>query len=108
MSDQKSLVKLAIDQFVQSVKSSREEKEATHKLAKEYGSLLENFNDVVFITDKEGYFVFVNKASEQRTGIPKEIFIGRHFLECGSLKSSSDFKVCPYLTNCCVITAPKL
>ncbi len=81
MSDQKALVKLAIDQFVQTAASSREEKEAAHKLAKEYGPLLENFNDVVFITDKAGHFLFVNKASEERTGIPTEIFIGRHFLE---------------------------
>jgi PAS domain S-box-containing protein len=42
---------------------------------------LDRFNDVVFITDEEGYFVFVNKASKQRTGIPPEIFIGRHFTE---------------------------
>ena len=27
---------------------------------------------------------------------------------CGSLKSSSDFEVCPYLTNWRVITASKL
>jgi len=81
MSDQNALVKLSIDQFVQTAASSREEKEAAHKLAREYGPLLNNFNDVVFITDKAGHFVFVNKASEQRTGIPTEIFIGRHFLE---------------------------
>jgi len=81
MSDQNALVKLAIDQFVQTAASSREEKEAAHKLAKEYGPLLDNFNDVVFITDKAGHFLFVNKASEERTGIPTEIFVGRHFLE---------------------------
>ena len=81
MSDQNALVKLSLDQFVRTAASSREEKKAAHKLAKEYGPILDDFNDVVFITDKEGYFVFVNKASEERTGIPTEIFIGRHFLE---------------------------
>ena len=81
MSDQNALIKLAIDQFVQTAAISREEKQAAHKLAKEYGPLLDNFNDVVFITDKAGHFLFVNKASEERTGIPTEIFIGRHFLE---------------------------
>lgn len=81
MSDQNALIKLAIDQFVQTAAISREEKQAVHKLAKEYGPLLDNFNDVVFITDKAGHFLFVNKASEERTGIPTEIFIGRHFLE---------------------------
>ena len=81
MSGQKALLKLAIDQFVKTASSSREEKKAAHRLAREYGPLLDNFNDVVFITDKAGHFLFVNKASEQRTGIPTELFIGRHFLE---------------------------
>jgi len=81
MSDQNALVKLSVDQFVRTSASSQRKKTAAQKLAKEYGPILDYFNDVVFITDEEGYFVFVNKASEQRTGIPAEIFIGRHFLE---------------------------
>jgi PAS domain S-box-containing protein len=81
MSDQNALVKLFIDQFVQKAPSSQKEQKAAHNLVKEYGPVLDKFNDVVFITDISGYFVFVNKASEQRTGIPTEIFIGRHFLE---------------------------
>ena len=81
MTDQNPLLKLALEQFVRKAASSPEEKRAAHKLAKEYGPILDSFNDVVFITDKAGHFVFVNKASEQRTGIPTKIFIGRHFLE---------------------------
>jgi PAS domain S-box-containing protein len=81
MNDQDALVKLSINQFMRTEATSRKEKKAAHKLAKEYGPILDNFSDVVFITDKAGHFVFVNKASEQRTGIPTEKFIGRHFLE---------------------------
>jgi PAS domain S-box-containing protein len=81
MSDQNPLVKLSVDQFVQTAASSQRKKTAAKKLVKEYGPILDHFNDVVFITDAEGYFVFVNKASEQRTGVPPEIFIGRHFTE---------------------------
>jgi PAS domain S-box-containing protein len=81
MTNQNPLIKVSIDQFVRTAASSQKEQKAVHKLAKEYGPILDHFNDVVFITDEEGYFVFVNKASEQRTGIPTEIFIGRHFLE---------------------------
>ena len=81
MSDQISLVKLSVDQFVRTATSSQRKKTAAQKLIKEYGPILDRFNDVVFITDEEGYFVFVNKASKQRTGIPPEIFIGRHFTE---------------------------
>jgi PAS domain S-box-containing protein len=81
MSDQNALVKLSIDRLERMAASRQKEKKAAHKLAEEYGPILDNFNDVVFITDKAGYFVFVNKASEQRTGIPAEALIGLHFLE---------------------------
>ena len=81
MSDQNALVKLSVDQFVRTSSSRQRKKSVAQKLAKKYGPILDHFSDVVFITDEEGYFVFVNKASEQRTGIPAEIFIGRHFLE---------------------------
>jgi PAS domain S-box-containing protein len=81
MSDQNPLVKLSVDQFVQTADSSQRKKTAAKKLIEEYGPILDHFNDVVFITDEEGYFAFVNRASEQRTGVPPEIFIGRHFTE---------------------------
>lgn len=81
MSDQNPLVKLSVDQFVRKAASSQRKKTAAQQIVKEYGPVLDHLNDVVFITDEDGYFVFVNKASEDRTGIPAEIFIGRHFLE---------------------------
>ena len=82
MSEQNSSVKLSVDQFVRTAESSQRKKTAAQKLIKEYGHILDHFNDVVFITDEEGYFVFVNKAvSEQSNGVPPEVFIGRHFLE---------------------------
>jgi len=81
VSNQDALIKVSIDQFSQEAPSSQKEQKAVHKLAQKYGPILENFNDVVFITDKAGHFLFVNKASEQRTGVPTQMFIGRHFLE---------------------------
>ena len=81
MSDQNPLVKLSVDQFVRAAASGQKEQKQTYKLVKEYGPVLDHLNDVVFITDKTGHFLFVNKASERRTGIPAEVFIGRHFLE---------------------------
>jgi len=77
MSDENALVKLSVDQFVRTATFSQRKKKAAQKLAKKYGPILDHFNDVVFITDEEGYFLFVNKASE----VPPEIFIGRHFTE---------------------------
>ena len=82
MSEQNSSVKLSVDQFVRTAEFSQRKKTAAQKLIKEYGPILDHFNDVVFITDEEGYFIFVNKAvSEQSNGVPPEIFIGRHFTE---------------------------
>jgi PAS domain S-box-containing protein len=81
MSDQNPLIKLSVDQFARKAASSQRKKTAAQQIVKEYGSVLDHLNDVVFITDEDGYFVFVNKASEDRTGIPAEIFVGRHFLE---------------------------
>lgn len=81
MNDQTASVGLSIDRFMRTEASGRKPRKAAHKLAIEYGPILDNFNDVVFIVDQAGHFVFVNKASEQRTGIPTGTFIGRHFLE---------------------------
>jgi PAS domain S-box-containing protein len=81
MNDQDALVRVSTDQLMQMESSSQKDERGLHKLAKEYGPVLDNFNDVVFITDKTGHFVFVNQASEHRTGIPTEAFIGLHFLE---------------------------
>ena len=82
MSEQNSSVKLSVDQFVRTEESSQRKKTAVQQIVKEYGPVLDHFNDVVFITDEDGYFIFVNKAvSEQSNGVPSEVFIGRHFTE---------------------------
>ena len=81
MDSRSSPIKLCVDQFTRKALSSRKTTPAAERLADKYGPLLDNFQDVIFIVDKEGHFVFVNKASEQRTGIPADTFIGRHFLE---------------------------
>jgi PAS domain S-box-containing protein len=81
MSDQNGLIKLSADKLEQMAAYSEKEKKAAHALAKQYGPVLDKLNDVVFITDKEGHFIFVNKASEQRTGIPAEALLGLSYLE---------------------------
>ena len=77
MSDPIASIGLSIDQFLRTGASGRKAKKKAHRLAKKYGPILDNFNDVIFIFDTAGRFVFVNKASEQRTGIPTETFMGR-------------------------------
>jgi len=82
MSDKNGLIKLSVDRFVQTADASQRKETAAQKFIKEYGPVLDNFNDVIFITDEAGYFVFVNQAvREQSNGVPPEMFIGRHFTE---------------------------
>jgi PAS domain S-box-containing protein len=81
MDEQNPSVRLSINEFVETEASNREAQETDKKLAEQYAPVLNYFNDVIFLIDQAGRFVFVNKASEKRTGIPAESFIGRHFLE---------------------------
>ena len=76
-----AFVELSIDQFLRTEPSAQVGKKEALRLAREHGSILDKLNDVIFILDNTGHFVFVNKASERRTGIPTEKFIGRHFLQ---------------------------
>ena len=81
MNDQTAFLELSVDQFLRTEASSRETQKAAQRFVKGYAPILNYFNDVIFIIDQAGHFVFVNKASEKRTGIPTETFIGRHVLE---------------------------
>ena len=40
--------------------------------------LLDEINDGVYVLDDQGYFVFVNKVIERRTGMPFEQCVGMH------------------------------
>jgi PAS domain S-box-containing protein len=81
MNDQTAFLELSVDQFLRREATSRQTQKAAQKFVKGYAPILNYFNDVIFIIDHTGHFVFVNKASEKRTGIPTKTFIGRHFLE---------------------------
>ena len=81
MNEETEFLEVSIDQFLRTEVSSRETQKAAQKLAKDYAPLLNHFNDAIFIVDKAGHFVFVNKAIEKRMGIPTKTFIGRHVLE---------------------------
>ena len=81
MDDQIPFFRVSIDQFMQAKALSREAKKKTQRPPINYRTILDSFIDVIFIIDEDGYFVFVNKASEKRTGITTQTFINRHFLE---------------------------
>jgi PAS domain S-box-containing protein len=81
MNDQTAFLELSIDPFFQAEAPGRAPQRAAEKLGRKYAPILNYFNDVMFIVDPVRRFVFVNKASEKRTGIPTQTFIGRDVLE---------------------------
>ena len=81
MNIESSFLKLCLNQLARTEALNERKKMAEQELVKKCGPFLNHLIDVVFITDLEGHFLFVNKASEKRTGIPIEILIGRHFSE---------------------------
>jgi len=47
----------------------------------DYGALLEDINDCVYLLNDKGCFAFINRAIEQEPGIVLDDFIGAHFLD---------------------------
>jgi len=87
MDGQIPLVRISIDQCMQTKAFIREVKKTTQRPPIDHDTILDSFQDVIFIVDKTEHFVFVNKASEKRTGIPKKTLIGRHIREIVDPKS---------------------
>ena len=54
-------------------------------LPKTFTDILDLLDDCVFIVDKNGYFVFYNKANERLDKLDQEFVIGRHLTECFNL-----------------------
>lgn len=46
-----------------------------------YQALLDNINDGVYMLNKKGQFVFINRVIEERSKIPFDKFMGLHFLD---------------------------
>jgi len=61
---------------------ARERTEETSRGFKiDYGALLENINDCVYLLNDKGCFAFINRAIEQEPGIALDNLIGFHFLD---------------------------
>jgi PAS domain S-box-containing protein len=61
-----------------------ERKLAEHEIRKkeeQYRQLVENASDLIYETDANGFFTFLNPATEKVCGYRSEELMGRHFLE---------------------------
>ena len=54
------------------------------KAKKDIVHLVENANDMVFRTDRKGYFTFVNVSTIRITGYEEEEIIGKHYFDSNS------------------------
>lgn len=54
-------------------------------LPKTFATILDLLDDCIFIVDKNGHFVFYNKANEKLDKLEREFVIGRHLTECFKL-----------------------
>jgi PAS domain S-box-containing protein len=81
MGGQTRALKLALEEVVQKNPLRIKAQGGAPKSLIDLGTILDNIADVVFIMSTTGYFVYVNQASEKRSGVPAEQLIGRHFLE---------------------------
>ncbi len=55
--------------------------EARKESERRYKELIVNANDIVFLTDKDGYFTYINPVGLRISGYDREEIIGKHFTE---------------------------
>ena len=67
---------------LETLASEREESGAANKaIVINYQALMDNINDGVYMLNKKGRFVFINRVIEERSRIPFDKFMGLHFLD---------------------------
>jgi len=81
VSEKSKSIKLTIDQFDPSTPSENKGKQTGHTFLEQDFELLDYIKDVIFVVDKAGQFKFINKISEERSGIPSDAMIGLNYLD---------------------------
>ena len=63
------------------VTERRRTEEALRQSEGRYRQLVEDASDIIYRTDLQGYFNYINPVALRITGYPESEFVGRHFLE---------------------------
>ena len=79
------IINRALEQEIVSHKQAESQREAALEALREseerYRALVENASDVVFRTDNNGYFTFVNASTIRLTGYEEKEIIGKYYQE---------------------------
>ena len=67
--------------LMQEKEKLKQELAASRKKAAQYLKFIEKANDIIYETDDNGRFTFVNRVTEKITGFSRKNLIGRHYLE---------------------------
>jgi diguanylate cyclase (GGDEF)-like protein/PAS domain S-box-containing protein len=67
--------------FVREVTERKRAEEALEASERRYRELVEDASDVVYTTDPDGHFTYVNRPAEKLTGYSKDALLGMHFNE---------------------------
>lgn len=69
------------DQLLDKIAEIQEVESALRKSEKNFRTVIENIKEVVYQTDSQGNWIFLNRVWEDLTGFSAEECIGKHFLE---------------------------
>ncbi len=73
-----------VHHLLQLQKSEQDRRRAQSQLEereRQYRRIIEEANDIIYVTDAEGYFTYVNPSGASLTGFSLESLIGKHFTE---------------------------
>ena len=74
------------------IEEHKKAEEAILKSAEEYRSLVESTEDSIYLVDKDGTYLFVNKQHLSRIGSPSNKTIGRTYGELHSIDDAKEFE----------------
>ncbi|MGD9034177.1 MAG: PAS domain S-box protein [Desulfobacteraceae bacterium] len=69
------------ENLIEEIKERRRVEEALRESEKRYRELVDNATEIIYLTDANGYFTFINPTAIRITGYSEEELIGKLYLE---------------------------
>ena len=72
-------LELKVKELKKTIANFKKTEKTLQRFGINFYTILDHIDDGVYVLNTKGYFLFVNKVIEQRSGIPFDKFIGLHF-----------------------------